>query len=256
MELGMQNDPLVRLAEDIAKSFRSIDDNDKAKNIYKVLVLHFFNKSWRTFESIHLLCANRFGQEAGILLRSFLELVVSAVYISKAPLSRAVLFGEYGYLEKRNFRRAVIEFQNANPGDEWIKRIVSSSSTKGVEDDDREYKRVKNNYPRKDSWSGKSIKDMAIEVGMHLHYILYKMFCNVAHMSSMGTRNYFTVKGGTIEFTADGEDDITARWHTACVYFYSIMALVNETFELHFDDRLKALSEMLLKRKPLAPKSC
>jgi hypothetical protein len=129
MNLGVLYNPLVRLAEDIAKTFRPIDDKEKARNIYKVLVLHFFNKSWRTFESIHLLCANGLGQEASILLRSFLEVVVNARYISKAPSSRAVLFEEYGYVEKMNFRRALIEYQKANPKDEWINRIVRSGST-------------------------------------------------------------------------------------------------------------------------------
>jgi hypothetical protein len=70
----------------------------------------------------------------------------------------------------------------------------------------------------------------------------------------MGTSGYLNIKGGTIEFTADSEADISARWHTACVYFYSIIALVNETLELRFDDRLKAVSGMLLERKPLASK--
>jgi hypothetical protein len=125
-----------------------------------------------------------------------------------------------------------------------------------LEDDSKEYERVKKNYPKRGTWSGKSIKEMAIEAGMHLHYILYKMFCNVTHMSSMGAMSYFTIKSGTIEFSADSEDDLNARWHTACVYFYSIMGLVNETFELHFDDRLKTLSDMLLERKSLLPKSC
>jgi len=251
MNLGVQYKVFVRLAEDIAKDFRPIDDKDEAKNIYKILVLHLFNKSWRTFESIHLLCVHRLGQEAGILLRSFLEVVVNAIYISKAPSTRSILFAEYGYLEKMNFRRAVREFQKFNPEDEWVKKIVSSEERDGIESDRKDYEKVKSNYPKRNSWSGKSIKEMAIESGMHLHYILYKMFCNVAHLSSMGTASYFTIDGRTIEFTADGDDDIHARWHTACVYFYSIMSLVNETFELRFDDRLKAVSEMLLDRKPL-----
>jgi hypothetical protein len=249
MNIEEQCNSLIRIAEDIARSFRPIDDKHAGNHIYKILVLHLFNKSWRTFESIHLLCVNRFGQEAAILLRSFLEVVVNAIYISKAPSTRSILFAEYGYLEKMSFRRAVLEFQNVNPKDEWVNRIVSSNDSEGVESDKKEYERVKNNYPKRNSWSGKSIKEMAIESGMHLHYILYKMFCNVAHFSSMGTASYFTIEGGTIKFTADVDGDIHARWHTACVYLYSIMSLVNETFELRFDDRLKAVSEMLLERK-------
>lgn len=254
MELRMSYDAFVDLASELAKTFKPIDDNDNAKNVYKVLVLHFFNKAWRTFESIHLLCINGYGQEASILLRSLLEVVVHAVYVSKEPSSRAILFGEYGYLEKMNFRCALIEYQDANPDDAWIKRILSSASAKDLEDDRREYERVKTNYPRRGTWSGKSIKGMAKEVGMHLHYILYKMFSNVTHMSSMGTGRYFTIKNRTIVFSADSEDDISARWHTACIYFYSIMGLVNEAFEVHFDDRLKELSDMLRERKLPLPK--
>ena len=114
MTLRVPYEPFISLATDISSNFRRIHDEDAVKNVYKVLLLHFFNKSWRTFESVHLLCEKRFAQEASILLRSFLELVVSAVYISKDP-SRAILFAEYGYLEKMSFRRALEEYQVKTP---------------------------------------------------------------------------------------------------------------------------------------------
>ncbi len=249
MELKTSYDAFVGLASELAKAFTPIDDKDHAKNVYKVLVLHLFNKAWRTFESIYLLCANGYGQEASILLRSLLEVVVSAVYISKEPSSRAILFGEYGYLEKMSFRNALIEYRDENPDDAWVAGILDSATARDLEDDRREYERVKKNYPKKDAWSGESIKDMAKKVGMHFHYILYKMFCGATHVSSMGAGRCFAIKDKTLIFSADGEDDINARWHTACVYFYSIMGPVNETFELHFDDRLKTLNDMLLERK-------
>jgi hypothetical protein len=96
---------------------------------------------------------------------------------------------------------------------------------------------------------------MAIAIGMHTHYILYKLFCNVAHISSMGTTNFFTIKEGTIVFLADTDEEINTRWYTACAYLQIIMMLVNETFDLKINDRLGELHKILTSRKDVL-KAC
>src|SRR5688572_29274390 len=85
MDISRVHDRFCSVVSKIDKAITSIE-----KNVYKVLVLYFFGKSWKTVRSIHLLCTHRFAEDAGILARSLFDLVVTFLYIAKAPSERAL----------------------------------------------------------------------------------------------------------------------------------------------------------------------
>ena len=71
--------------------------------LYKAIVTFFFIKSWKTYQSIFLLCSRKFAGDAVVLVRSLLEMVVSLTCISQEPFQnkRALLFLEYDFVQRK-----------------------------------------------------------------------------------------------------------------------------------------------------------
>ena len=113
-----------------------------------------------------MLCTHRFAEDAGILARSLFDLVVTFLYIAKAPSERALRYVEYGIVLKEQLQETLTK----EPEDPWRQRILASKSPEARTKDREEYERVRMHYPKKYKWSGYSIKDMAGEVGLSWQY--------------------------------------------------------------------------------------
>ncbi len=119
MDISRVHDRFCSVVSKIDKAITSIE-----KNVYTVLVLYFFGKSWKTIRSIHLLCTHRFAEDAGILARSLFDLVVTFLYIAKAPSERALRYVEYGIVLKEQLQETLTKELKIHGGREYWHRKV------------------------------------------------------------------------------------------------------------------------------------
>ncbi|HJR77745.1 MAG TPA: DUF5677 domain-containing protein [Nitrospiraceae bacterium] len=213
------------------------------KNLYKVLVLYFFGKSYKTFRSIHLLCKHCFTEDAGILARSLFDLVVTLLYMSKASDERALLYAEFGVILKERLHETLAK----EPEDPWRQKILASKSPEARAKDRAEYERIRKKYSDKYKWSGLSIKDMAEEVGLSWHYdFVYYQLSELAHTGPNGVTDFmhFDDQNG-LSFKNSSMKDIERIWTTTSVYFLFVLDEVNDIFKLGLEEEIKRISKDL-----------
>ena len=89
------NEELVGILDTATKQRKfSLDSS------YKQVSASFFAKACKTHEAITLLGKNRFGEDAAILVRSLLNLVINARWISQAPEERVPAYIDYASVSK------------------------------------------------------------------------------------------------------------------------------------------------------------
>ncbi len=213
------------------------------QDLYKILLLFFFRKSWKTFCSIHLLCKHQFAEDAGILTRSLFDLVVTLLYIGKAPAERAVLYCEYGIVLKEQLHETL----SRQPEDPWRQRILASKSPEARTKDREDYERVIKNYPNRYKWSGLTTKAMAGDVGLGWHYdFVYYQLSEFAHTGPNGVNTYMEFdKGNGLSFKGCTTEDIDRIWTTASVYFLIVLDQVDDVFKLGIEEEIKAIDRDL-----------
>lgn len=246
MDLEVFYNQFQELVTDLSHKTTAIHGKARNEVLYKGLVLYFFAKGWKTYQSIYLLCSKRFAEDAGILTRSLFEMTVNLLYISQRPSDRSKLFCEYGYVQKIRLHETLTK----SADDEWCKRILASKSPSQLEAELKECNRVKRNYPKPTGWSGESIKKMAKEVGMSWHYdYIYLLLSGLAHTNPGAVRNYLSFDHeGTLVLQDSPQEEIDRIWRTTCIYFLLILDKMNDVFALGFEERIRTISEEL-KRK-------
>lgn len=91
---------LVQLNCDLLREIKgpllraSIDQN----NTYASLVSFFAGKACKTHEAIVILAERGYGQDAGILLRGLVNLVINAYWIAKDPAARSERYIDYDWI--------------------------------------------------------------------------------------------------------------------------------------------------------------
>jgi len=232
---------LESLAGDIRRKISEISGTPNESQ-YKIITLFFFIKSWRTFQSIRLLFSNKLSEDADILLRSLLEVVVNLKYISLDWQKRIELFLGYDYVQRQKLLDKLKKL-----GDPLADKI-RQSRPEVVRDVLEEYSKLKDNYPNMLRWSGKSIEEMAKDVGLGKHYIIYRVLSDHVHPSPRATLKYFSEgPTGIVVGPSLSDDEIAKHLHTTCVYFLIICDHANELFSLGFDGRIKEINDQLLR---------
>ena len=148
------------------------------KRVIKALSL----KALYTHKAIELLLNHRFVFDSIVLLRSLLELVISAGYISKDPYKRTNLFIEYDIVARKRMHDRAIEIY----GEKNLK--INSEALK------EKYNRVKDNYKQKSRWSDKSIIGMAKEAGLEdVYNLFYSQHSDFVHSNIRTIDNFLHI---------------------------------------------------------------
>lgn len=221
---------LIAMARDMAENrpmvFHSTFDG---------LAAFFFAKSYKTFAAICVLARRGFGEDAAVLSRGLLENATNLLYISQDPEARAALYVEHEYVARNKYitmLESIGELDLSGP-----QRATAREQLR------RLYESVKDNYPIENLWSGKSLRRMAQEVGLSMHYAYaYRYFSDIAH-GGPSTISQIMEPGEQQGFVGImfGPDETLVS--DALVWgsdlFWRALAKHNEIFSLDFDDRLR-----------------
>lgn len=146
-------------------------------------------------EAIELLVSKGFGREAGILLRSMFEATVNVIWIAQDPEARLGRYAAYRYFAAEQYR----DLGERLPSREGQSLEQQEQYEKESEQVRREAKKAKDQYGfRKGTyWSGKTLKEMAKEVGWLPRYeVIYKIYSDVMH-SNIGSSQDFISSSDT-----------------------------------------------------------
>lgn len=199
------------------------------------LAAFFFAKSYKTFAAIVLLARKGFGEDAAVLSRGLVENTTNLLYIAEEPETRAELYLDYEYVA-RNRYISMLESAGA-----FDSAAGASSPARGRLR--QLYESVKSNYPNENLWSGKSIRQMADEVGLTSHYLFaYKYFSDMAHAAPTTVTQ--VLEPGEQEGLVDiafgpNEAFVSEALIWSCDLFWRVLAKNNEVFVLEFETSLR-----------------
>ena len=149
-------------------------------------------------EAIELLASRGFGREAGILLRSMFEATVNVMWIAQDPDARLDRYAAYRYFAAEQYR----DLGERLPRREEQPLEQRRQYEKESEQVRQEANKVKEQYGfRKGTyWSGKTLKEMAKEVGWLPRYeAIYKIYSDVMHANIGSSQDFVSSsESGTI----------------------------------------------------------
>jgi len=169
-----------------------------------------FGKAHKTFQAIIRLCALGLGEDAAILLRSNINLLINVYFILKDtdPIERCNEFVDYSLSERMRY----IDDAHEGKFPEWMKKISIENK-----------KRIKD---RARKWSKNRIKDRAKKMddsSYLLHYRQgYQLYSSLEHADVMALSGYVHDENGTnLRISSGPSDDYIG---VVLVHNYAVMA--------------------------------
>lgn len=163
----------------------------------------FLTKFHKTALSMKTLCLLGFEEDARVLLRVLLENLLTLSYITRKPGERLKQYANYHIIERMKSIKALkTHYPN----------VYNEMDENQIHNIENEYSRVKDDYHKKDKWSGKSLREMAEEIGGTAPYwydTVYSLECMYVHSSVITFEKIFidspdntVMKIGPYPFTA------------------------------------------------------
>jgi hypothetical protein len=176
---------ILEFANSLIKSSASMLDGENCNSLPRAIAVYHFAKSLNYLEAIFILSSHGHAREAMVLLRSQLNLLINFKWLLvDGSEERMTRFADFEVIIKKKTMEAIKEFGSL-PYDEKTFHIH-----------DEEFERVKKKYnltKPKDfyAWSGKTISQMANDVGMTTHYqIVYRKTSEFDHTGPASVRDY------------------------------------------------------------------
>jgi len=171
-----------------------LSNNRTQPNKLSIVVVDFLCiKAFKTYWAMMKLCNQCFVQDAGILLRSLFETLVNILYIGKSdPEKRAKLYIEYDHMARKDQLDKVEKWLESHPDlqNSMPDKITTLKS----------FNEVRNNYPHKRYWSGKTMQQMAYDVKLEYDYDLVYWFLSNLHHSGVRSSSEY------ISYSSDEEE--------------------------------------------------
>jgi len=175
-DLFKSNEELVELVADTWKA-RGFYPSTLAQKIN----IFFVAKAYKSLRAVLHLCRQGYGEDAGIILRSLFEIQVNAWYIGDDE-DRAQRYADFDAVYAyRLLEEPVFDYLSDKLNEDRVREIREEC----------EKAQAKHNYKGSVSWSGKSIKTMAEDVGLGGGYAsLYVLMSQLTHSTAGVMRDY------------------------------------------------------------------
>ena len=156
-------------------------------------LLHFALQAMKKHEAMELLIQHNLGQEAGMMLRSIFEAMVNAIWIAQDLENRLKRFHAYQFFSAQKYQKlgqklyGVSKTEESAAEDEAEQSLRQKAEEEGWRD--LPHWIFKNGV----YWSGKSLYNMAVEIGMEKGYdTVYRVYSEVVHVSVASGSEYFS----------------------------------------------------------------
>jgi len=222
-----------KIIDDIKTSRLLTLENESASTLPKQLVFFHYVKALSLLDAIQILSQKKKTNEAGIILRSLLNLFINLKWLTSGdPDARMQKYADFEIISKKR----KMDLGGILPESEEEKQ-----KTKEIEE---QYKKIikKYNLNSKDwkcmtQWSGKSIRQMAIDVNLLADYEkVYSYLSFDEHTDPSTARRYLShPKEEGALYIANPDDYLNALilW-TSIFYYFEIEKIVAQIFNVTF----------------------
>ncbi|GAG59683.1 unnamed protein product [marine sediment metagenome] len=184
-EYFRKNEQLLCLAHSILDQLQERGLNSLSEAVLAVL----FNKNFKTYHAIRVLCQAGFDQDSAHLMRGLLDTLIDIYYITdKEQDERARRYIDYSAIYKKKLFDAI---ERAGSSGKFRIQRYGNTSTNKIE---IQYEKIMKKYKWsvKNNWAGITKYKMAEKTGLVHDYDLdYKYWSNYVHSSAMITASYF-----------------------------------------------------------------
>lgn len=217
----------------------------------KSFLIFSFVKSYRTVNSVLLLCQSGNGQDAFMLVRTLFDLMVTTGYIfQKETKKRIKLYNEYDWILRDEMLKNVRKNKKAK------ELLVQKPQYKEIDLNEIKDKAKKHRatYTANDrnTWSKKSIWQMSKEVGFgQLYNTLFALGSQLSHSASRSVNEYMKEEDGKLELMTYPSDtyvneSLVGSFHT----FFYIVTILDTQLDLGLSEALSKLEKRALKIIP------
>jgi len=221
---------LFDLIDDVCSSKLRIERKSPVSTVLKNVAYFHYCKAINLGKAISILCANGRATEASILLRSLLNVYIDIKWIAhNDSLTRAQRYVDFEIVFRRSHYEAAIAhgtLQKPKNDSKYIQdgmkvdRILKKYNIRSL---DKAY-----------NWSGKSIKNMATEIGEEWAYhVLYARASATEHTCPSSVVDYWN--GDTL-LTSPQEKDIPSVILSTVDYLLLIMLIAAKSLWASYRD--------------------
>lgn len=225
--------------------------------LYGAFVL---TKAINTNQSIILLCKEGYGEDALMLDRTLLELMISCLYILQDTTGQELTrYNDHGWILQN---KAYNYFLNSTPlGDDLKKKIESGSSgLESIESVAQRTKELKEKYGKDfggNEWSKKSIAEMAEAVDVkYLYNTVYRLQCMSSH-ASVGSIPFYLkrTEDGLTAGIGPNLENVDLVLINAFECFLRIVLEINQLLSWNLNSELEGFTKRFMEELSKHPNS-
>jgi len=203
----------------------------KADSLAKQITLFHYARASYLIDAINRLCMAGYATEAMVILRSLFNLYINIKWLTSEDQNyRMERYADFEIIFKKQIKNNIIEHTSIP-----IENISGSNISL-----DEVYDRIKFKYNLKTvrgfhNWSGKSIYQMAKDIGLEKAYlILYGKLSEIEHTGPASAHEYFdySKKGTIVLKTGPRAKNIDFVLLTSIRYFYDVKEITYSVFNL------------------------
>ena len=202
-------------------------------------------KAYKTQAAILLLCQQGYGQDAAILVRSLIELLITLLYILKDPTDERIQrYFAYDWI----MRKKMYNYGKTKPEILEILKERNQNLKQGdnpIEEVEKQAIAMQTKYNYKKDWSDKNMREMAEEVGrVDLYLTVYRLQSQIMHTAPRVMNEYVVNdgKGITIE-VGQNERWVEETLVTTFDCFYNIVGQYDKLLKLGFATKLDEIAK-------------
>lgn len=234
-----KNQALIEYNQELRKIVDSIIDEKRPSSDDKIVFTAFcVGKAYKTHAAALLLCRQGYGQDAAILVRSLVDLLITLTYILDDPSTeRLERYFAYDWID----RKKMYDYCKTKP--ELLKALKAMNNT--LEEVEEQAKLVQEKYKYGKSWSDKTPRQMAVSVGRpELYLSAYKLQSQISHTAPRSMNEYIAVddQGYTIDI---GPNDQWVEGALVAAFdcFYHIAKQYDQLLDLGYSNQLEEISK-------------
>lgn len=156
-------------------------------------LLHFALQATKKHEAMEFLIQHNLGQEAGMMLRSMFEAMVNAIWIAQDLENRLKRFHAYQFFSAQKYQKLGQKLHGVSQTEESAAEEEAEKSLRQKAEEEGWRDLPNWNFKSGVYWSGKSLYDMAVEIGMEKGYnTVYRIYSEVVHVGLASGSEYFS----------------------------------------------------------------
>ncbi len=219
-----------------------------AKSEIELFTKTVFGRACKNHYAIVLLCEQGYGEDALILTRTLLEIMITYAYITKADSEQR--FARYKEFEKIIRKRGANYInQKSELSSEFSKRTGGEliSTLKNLNE---ECERLVDEYGDsfKYHWSGKKIIELLKDIEREdLYETVYRLQCSHAHVDISGMTSVLSLRDGSVEIDIGASHNLVLKSLViAFDIFFHILNGISEDSGWNLGDDLKKIEQEFL----------